>query len=89
MQGVAAKDVLTQTVDPSTQQLVEDANDDWLLGLGAGRVDGENVHQVLPLVVFLLNYFVFRSLLDQGEEELEFLLVQSVLHGVHVVVSIV
>ena len=49
------------------------------------------MHQVLFFFVLLLHDMVVRSLnfLDQGEEELEFLLVEGILHGEHIIVLLV
>ena len=47
------------------------------------------MHQVLSFVVLLLNDRVIRSLLDQCEEELELLLIEGILHGEHIVITIV
>ena len=49
----------------------------------------KDVEQVLSLVILLLYDRVVCSLLDQCQEELEFDLVQGVLHGEHVVVAII
>lgn len=47
------------------------------------------MHQVLSLVIFLLNNCIISCLLNQGEEELKFLLIQGILHCKHVIIAIV
>jgi len=47
------------------------------------------VHEILSFLVFLLNSGIVSGFLNKGEEELEFLLIEGVLHREHVVVAIV
>ena len=89
MESAAAEIVGTFAVHTPRLERFEDSHDDCKLVAGALRVDGQNVHQVLSLVVLLLHHRIIGCLLDQREEELKLLLVQGILHCQHIVVAVV
>ena len=60
-----------------------------LESVDVGRIACENVHEILALVILLLDYSVVSSLRDESQEELEFALIQSISHGKHVIVLVV
>lgn len=53
------------------------------------RVFGKNVEKVLTFVVLLTNDVVIRGLRNQSEEKLELIFIQCILHGQHIVITIV
>ena len=60
-----------------------------LLRLAVVRILSQDVEQVLSLFIFLLDNPVIGCLRNQSEEQLEFVLIECVLHRKHIVISIV
>ena len=89
MERITAQIVCTLAVDTTGLQCIENTDNNGLLVLATLRIDGQNVHQVLPFVVLFLYNLVICCLLDQGQEKQELFLIQSILHRQHIVVAIV
>ena len=68
MESVTSLVVGAETVYSSCLQGVEDSIDDLLLMYRIGRVNRQNVHKVLALIVLFLDNSIICSLLDQREE---------------------
>ena len=85
--GIAVEIVLLQAINATLLKLVENARNHLLLVDLICRVYRQNVHQILPFIVFLLHFFILRLLLYQGQEKLEFLLIKGVLHRLKIIVA--
>ena len=84
---IVLKIITLQALNASSFKSVVDALE--VSKLPTARVLRQNMHQILVLIIFLLNNLIIRCFGKESKHQLEFLFIQSILHGINVIKPVV